>query len=78
MLRLSAAYNEIRQLRSKGLCSAAIAKLRSARPGNDLDAFEAVVCLFVCGEFDAALNVCHTHPWKTGWAADIAGALSAS
>ena len=78
MLRLSAAYNEIRQLRSKGHCSAAIAKLRSARPGNDLDAFEAVVCLFVCGEFDAALNVCHAHPWKTKWAADIAGALSAS
>src|SRR5262245_66267236 len=78
MLHLSPVYNEIRQLRSQGHCSAAIAKLRARPPNNDFDAFEAVVCLFVCGEFEAVLNVCRTHAWKTRWAADIIGALSES
>ena len=78
MRHLSPAYHEIRQLRSKGHCSAAIAKLRALPPTSDADAFEAVVCLFVCGEFDSALKVCHTRAWKTQWAADIVGALSES
>jgi hypothetical protein len=75
---LSPAYHEIKQLRSRGHCAAAIAKLRTTRPAGDLDAFEAVVCLFVCGEFDGALNVCHNHPWRAQWTRDIAGALSES
>lgn len=78
MPHLSPLYNEIKRLRSQGYPSTAIAKLRERPPGNDLDAFEAVVCLFVCGDFESTLRVCRSHAWKTRWAADIVGALAES
>ena len=78
MPHLSSHYNEIRRLRSQGHCAAAIAKLRERPPSNDSDAFEAVVCLFVCGDLESALRVCRTHAWKTKWTVDIVGALSES
>jgi len=78
MLRLSPVYSEIKQLRSKGDCSTAVARLREKPPTNDSDAFEAIVCLFVCGDAGSALHVCRTHPWKTKWSVDIVGALSES
>jgi hypothetical protein len=57
MLRLSPVYSEIKQLRSKGDCSTAVARLREKPPTNDSDAFEAIVCLFVCGDAGSALHV---------------------
>ena len=73
---LSPAYQEIKELRSRGNCSAAISRLRSTPPGSDRDAFEAAVCLFVCGDLESALTVCRNHAWTEPWASNIAGALS--
>ena len=78
MTDLSPRYKQIKQLRSNGDCAAAISMLRGKPPASDEDAFEAVVCLFVCGDVDSAVNVCNTHPWKKEWAAQIVGALSES
>ena len=78
LANLSPAYSEIKQLRSKGACSAAIAILRARPPVSELDAFEAVVCLFVCGDIHSALNVCRTHAWNTEWAVHLIDALSES
>jgi tetratricopeptide (TPR) repeat protein len=78
MLDLSSAYSEIKQLRSRGDCDAALAILRTQPPAGDRDAFEGVVCLFVCGDMENVLNVCRAHPWKAEWAILIVGALSES
>jgi tetratricopeptide (TPR) repeat protein len=78
MRALSPAYAQIKQLRSSGQCDAAIAMLRAHPPAGDNDAFEAVVCLFVCGDLESALNVCSTHNWREPWAVGIAGALAES
>jgi tetratricopeptide (TPR) repeat protein len=73
---LSASYVRIRQLRSRGDCSAAVGMLRSQPPSSDADAFEAVVCLFVCGQIANALHVCRTHAWKEAWALHMSQALT--
>lgn len=73
---LSPAYKEVKQLRSHGKCAPAVAVLRSKPPASDEDAFEAVVCLFVCGDLPSALNVCRTYAWKKEWAREISAALS--
>jgi tetratricopeptide (TPR) repeat protein len=78
MLDLSPIYSEIKRLRSKGDGDAAIAMMRTRPPAGDSDAFEAVVCLFVCGDVDSALHVCRMHPWTAEWAIHIVGALSES
>ena len=77
-MRLSSLYNEIRQLRSLGNSVAAIAKLRANPPATESDAFEAVVCMFVCGELEGALRLCLTHRWQSKWAVDITAALAHS
>jgi len=76
MQNLSPTYNEIRRLRSTGNCAAAISILRSRQPASDDEAFEAVVCLLVCGEVESALQVCRTRRWQMPWAVRTAGALS--
>ncbi|HYC47602.1 MAG TPA: hypothetical protein VED01_19170 [Burkholderiales bacterium] len=76
MATLSPAYTEIRRLRSRGDCAGAIRAMRSHAPMSEEDAFEGVVCLFVCGDAASALNVCRTWPWKKEWAAQITGALA--
>lgn len=78
MLDLSSAYSEIKQLRSRGDCDAALSILRTQPPAGDRDAFEGVVCLFVCGDMESVLRVCRAHPWKAEWAVHIVGALSES
>lgn len=50
--------------------------LRARPPASDEDAFEAAVCLFICGDIDSSVNVCQTHAWKKKWALQITGALS--
>ena len=52
--------------------------LRSRPPASDEDAFEAVVCLFVCGEIENALHVARSRAWKLEWARQITGALAAA
>jgi tetratricopeptide (TPR) repeat protein len=73
---LSQAYKEIKRLRSKGDCAAAISTLRTTPPISEEDAFEAVVCLFVCGDIESTVHVCQTHAWKHKWASNLTRALS--
>lgn len=73
---LSQHYSEIKRLRSSGDCAAAISLLRTRPPTSDEDAFEAAVCLFVCGDIESAVHVCRTHAWKKEWALQITGALA--
>ena len=75
---LTPAYSEIKRLRSHGKCEAAIAMLRAKPPASDDDAFEAVVCLLVCGDIDSAVNVCRTYAWKKQWARQMTQALGDS
>jgi tetratricopeptide (TPR) repeat protein len=74
-IMLSPAYSEIKRLRSTGNGSEAVALLEAHRPSNDYDAFEATICLFVCGEMDSCLRVARTYPWKAAWASKMALAL---
>ncbi len=74
---LSTPYLEIKRLRSNGKAAAALALLRSTRPASDDDAFEAAICLFVCGDINSALNVCQSHAWEAQWARQITQALAA-
>jgi hypothetical protein len=76
MSNLSPAYHKIKALRSSGDCAAAISIMRSSSPASDEDAFEALVCLFVCGDLASALNVCRTYGWQQDWARSITGAFS--
>ena len=74
--RLSPSYTEIKRLRSSGKCAPALSLLQAKRPATDHDAFEAVVCLFVCGQTQNAAHVCQTYPWKQEWAVHITSALT--
>src|SRR5687767_8767498 len=76
MANLSPAYSKVKRLRSRGDCAAAIAQMRARPPASDDDAFEAAVCLFLCGDGANALNVCRTYPWKKDWAVHAAAALA--
>jgi tetratricopeptide (TPR) repeat protein len=71
---LSKPYLEIKRLRSTGNCAGAIAKLTASPPASDEDAFEAAVCLLVCGQAENAAHVCQTFPWKKEWARQVAQA----
>lgn len=73
---LSPAYQEIKKLRSTGRSDAAYARLGATPPASDEDAFEAAVCLFVCGDMPAAHHVCTSRTWTTGWAGHMAQALA--
>jgi tetratricopeptide (TPR) repeat protein len=73
---LTPAYREIKELRSTGRCAEALPLLKSRPPANDADAFEAVVCLFVCGDMASALHVCRTYPWREDWSRDLTAALA--
>ncbi len=53
---LSPAYQEIKKLRSTGRSDAAYARMGATPPISDEDAFEAAVCLFVCGDMVAAIS----------------------
>lgn len=73
---LSPAYQEIKTLRSTGRSSGAYAQLGSTPPTSDEDAFEAAVCLFVCGDLAATRHVCESRQWKTEWMGRMAQALA--
>lgn len=73
---LSPAYQEIKTLRSTGKSGAAYSLLESTPPSSDDDAFEAAVCLFVCGDLAATQHVCQTRKWKKDWAVRMAEALT--
>lgn len=72
---LSPVYYEVKRLRSSGDGSAALTLLKASPPTNDDEAFEALVCLFVCGDIQSSMQVARTYPWKTNWASQMARAL---
>lgn len=73
---LSPAYQEIKTLRSTGKGDAAYARLGATPPISDEDAFEAAVCLFICGDMAAVHHVCTSRAWKTDWIGRMAQALA--
>ncbi len=73
---LSPAYQEIKKLRSTGGSAAAYSLLGSIPPSSDDDAFEAAICLFVCGDLAATQHVCQSRAWKKDWAGRMAQALT--
>lgn len=73
---LSPAYQKIKSLRSSGKSAAAYSLLESTPPSSDEDAFEAAVCLFVCGNRDATRHVCETRAWQDNWAQSMAKGLA--
>ncbi len=73
---LSPAYQEIKTLRSTGKSAAAYSLLGSTPPTSDDDAFEAAVCLFLCGDLAATQHVCQSRVWKKDWAGRMAQALA--
>lgn len=73
---LSPAYQEIKTLRSTGRSAAAYSMLGSTPPSSDDDAFEAAVCLFLCGDLAATQHVCQSRVWKTDWIGRMAQALA--
>ena len=72
---LSPAYLEIKRLRSSGNATAAYARLSASRPASDDDAFEAAICLFVCGDFASVVNVCQSYAWASAPLRQMAQAL---
>lgn len=73
---LSPTYRNIKVLRSRGDSDSAYTLLQSAPPASDEDAFEAAICLFVCGDLQSVLNVCNTHAWRPGSLRSMAEALA--
>lgn len=73
---LSPAYQDIKKLRSTGRSDAAYARLGATPPISDEDAFEAAVCLFICGDMAAVHHVCTSRAWKTDWIGRMAQALA--
>lgn len=73
---LSPAYQDIKKLRSTGKGDAAYARLGATPPISDEDAFEAAVCLFICGDMAAVHHVCTSRAWKTDWIGRMAQALA--
>jgi tetratricopeptide (TPR) repeat protein len=73
---LSPAYQEIKSLRSSGRSAAAYSLLGSTPPSSDEDAFEAAVCLLICGDLAAMRHVCESRTWKESWAKSMAQALA--
>ncbi len=76
-MALSPAYVEIKRLRSSGNGGAALSLLEAHRPANEEDAFEAMICLFVCGDMQSTLQVARTHPWTANGTGKMAQALGA-
>ena len=74
---LTAAYSEVKRLRSSGDSNAAVALLKTSPPAHDEDAFEALVCLFSCGEMQNCLGVARSYAWKAKWASQMVQALVA-
>jgi tetratricopeptide (TPR) repeat protein len=72
---LSRNFSEIRKLRSAGNFASALPLLHASKPETDEDAFEAMICLFVSGNFEAVLQQVGKHEWRSPWSRDASRAL---
>src|SRR5262245_51108647 len=72
---LSRNFSQVRKLRSAGNFASALPLLGSSKIESDEDAFEAMICLFVSGNFEAVLGQAVKHEWRTRWPRDASRAL---
>src|SRR5258706_2509741 len=73
---LSASFVRIKKLRSAGNFPDARTLLAGSKPESDEDAFEAVVCLYCAGEFEALLKFSSAHRWQDQWPLKACRALT--
>ncbi|MEO8442274.1 MAG: hypothetical protein ABI547_07290, partial [Betaproteobacteria bacterium] len=73
---LSISFVQIKKLRSAGNFPDARTLLASSKPQSDEDAFEAVVCLYCAGEFEALLKFSSGHRWQDRWPLKACRAVS--
>ena len=74
---LSPDFLQIKKLRSAGNFAAARARMATGRIASDDDAFEAVICLYSAGEFEALLKFSAQHPWRNQWPQKASRAVTA-
>src|SRR5262252_541010 len=72
---LSRNFSQVRTLRSAGNFASALPLLHSSPIESDEDAFEAMICLFVAGNFDAVLGRVGKHEWRSQWSRNASRAL---
>jgi len=72
---LSRNFSQIRMLRSAGNYASALPLLRSSTIESDEDAFEAMICLFVSGNFEGVLGQAGKHEWRSPWSRNASRAL---
>lgn len=72
---LSHNFAEVRKLRSAGNFASALPLVHSSKIESDEDAFEAMICLFVSGNFEAVLGQVGRHEWKSKWSRNASQAL---
>src|SRR5215813_3373670 len=72
---LSRNFSQVRKLRSAGNFASALPLLHSSAIESDEDAFEAMICLFVSGNFEAVLAQSGKHEWRSRWSRDASRAL---
>jgi len=72
---LSRNFSQVRTLRSAGNFASALPLLHSSRIESDEDAFEAMVCLFISGNFEAVLAQAGKHEWRSEWSRNASRAL---
>ena len=72
---LSHSFAEVRKLRSAGNFASALPLVHSSKIESDEDAFEAMICLFVSGNFEAVLGQVGRHEWKSKWSRNASQAL---
>ena len=72
---LSRDFSQVRKLRSAGNFISALPLLRSSKIESDEDAFEAMICLFVSGDFEAVLGQFGRHEWRSAWSRNASRAL---
>src|SRR5215510_482426 len=72
---LSSNFSQVRKLRSAGNFASALPLLHSSKIESDEDAFEAMICLFVSGNFEAVLGQVGKYEWRSRWSRDASRAL---
>src|SRR5262245_33655558 len=72
---LSRNFSQVRKLRTAGNFVSALPLLHSSKMESDEDAFEAMICLFVSGNFEAVLGQVGKHEWRRRWPRNARGAL---
>lgn len=73
---LSDNFIQVKKLRSAGNYPVARALISSSAISSDEDAFEAMICLFIAGDFENVLKYGEQHPWQKKWPLKASQALT--